>query len=152
VILRPGSAAALAAAGLLVLAGCGEKRETTTGAASPAGGAGVTVSESEFKLTPANAQAAKGGEISIQLKNDGGTQHALEIKTPGGEVKSKTLSPGDSQTLTANLKPGTYEMYCPIDGHKAQGMAGTISVGAAPGGGTTTNPEGETTTSSSPGY
>ena len=45
-----------------------------------------------------------------------------------------------------------YEMYCPVDGHKAQGMAGTISVGGAAGGGTTTNPEGETTTSGMPGY
>jgi hypothetical protein len=43
-------------------------------------------------------------------------------------------------------------MYCPVDGHKAEGMAGTISVGGAAGGGTTTNPEGETTTSSKPGY
>ena len=43
-------------------------------------------------------------------------------------------------------------MYCPIDGHKAMGMAGTISVGGAAGGGTTTNPEGETTTNRQPGY
>ena len=43
-------------------------------------------------------------------------------------------------------------MYCPVDGHKAQGMEGTISVGGAAGGGTTTKPEGETTTSGMPGY
>ena len=132
-----GSTTALAAAGLLtILAGCGEKRETTTGAAAPTGGSTVTVTESEYKLTPPNAQAAKGGEIQIQVKNDGGTQHALEIDAPGGEVKSKTLAPGDSQTLTANLKPGTYEMYCPIDGHKGKGMVGKLVVGAggaAPG-------------------
>jgi hypothetical protein len=43
-------------------------------------------------------------------------------------------------------------MYCPVDGHRAQGMAGTISVGGAGGGGTTTKPDGQTTTSGIPGY
>jgi uncharacterized cupredoxin-like copper-binding protein len=130
------STTALAVAGLFVVAGCGEKRETTTGAAAPAGGSTVTIMESEYKLTPPNAEAAKGGQVQIQVKNEGGTEHALEIEAPGGEVKSKTLSPGDSQTLTANLKPGTYEMYCPIDGHKGKGMVGKLVVGAggaAPG-------------------
>jgi uncharacterized cupredoxin-like copper-binding protein len=27
-----------------------------------------------------------------------------------------------------NLKPGTYEFYCPVDSHKAQGMKGTLTV------------------------
>ena len=131
---RSGSTLALVATGLIVLAGCGEKRETTTGAATPTGGAGVTVSETEFKLTPSDAKAAEAGDVSIEVKNDGGTQHALEIEAPGGEVKSRTLGPGESQTLKATLKAGTYEMYCPIDGHKGKGMVGKLVVGAGGGG------------------
>ena len=50
-------------------------------------------------------------------------------------------------------KNGTYEMYCPIDGHKAQGMKGTIAVGgmASSGSGTGTSTAQQTTTSA-PGY
>jgi hypothetical protein len=46
-------------------------------------------------------------------------------------------------------KNGSYELYCPIDGHKAQGMKGTV--GSAGGTGGTTTEE-TTTTSKIPGY
>ena len=109
--------------------GCGEKREATTGGASSSGSApAVTVSETEYKLTPANLQAAPSGPVTIRVENAGHTQHSLEIETPSGEVRARTLSPGASQTLTANLRPGTYQMYCPIDGHRAKGMAGKLVV------------------------
>jgi plastocyanin len=121
---------------MIVTAGCGEKRETTTGAGSSGGSAPATsISETEYKLTPASAQAAGSGPITVQVKNAGSTQHALEIEAPSGEVKSKTLSPGASQTLTVNLKPGTYDMYCPIDGHKGKGMVGKLVVGGGGSGG-----------------
>jgi hypothetical protein len=48
-------------------------------------------------------------------------------------------------------KNGSYEMYCPIDGHKAQGMKGTVTVGSAGGTGGMTTQE-TTTTSKIPGY
>jgi hypothetical protein len=48
-------------------------------------------------------------------------------------------------------KNGSYELYCPIDGHKAQGMKGTLTVGSAGGTGGTTTEE-TTTTSKIPGY
>ena len=47
-------------------------------------------------------------------------------------------------------KDGSYEIYCPIDGQRGQGMAGTLAVGSgSSSGGMTT---GETTTGGSPGY
>ncbi|MEA2440548.1 MAG: hypothetical protein QOH76_1972 [Thermoleophilaceae bacterium] len=127
--------AALAAAGLLVLAGCGEKRETTTGGASSSSGAATTVaiSETEFKLNPGSPAVAAGG--TIEVRNDGGTAHALEVEGPSGEIKTKTLAPGKSATIKAPGKDGTYEMYCPIDGHKDKGMKGEIKVGTGGSGG-----------------
>jgi uncharacterized cupredoxin-like copper-binding protein len=131
------------AVGLVALSGCGEKRETTTGGASTGGSApaAVTVSETEFKLDPSPAQAAKEGPVTVQVKNDGSTQHALEIEAPSGEVKTPTLAPGKSATLKVDLKAGSYEMYCPIDGHKGKGMKGEIVVGSG-GGGTSTDGNG----------
>jgi uncharacterized cupredoxin-like copper-binding protein len=38
------------------------------------------------------------------------------------------VAPGQSGTLTVNLKPGKYEFYCPISNHKMLGMEGEITV------------------------
>jgi uncharacterized cupredoxin-like copper-binding protein len=115
----------------------------------------IQISEQEYSLTPGTLTVVKPGTYAFQVANKGKITHAFTIEASGGgnEVESGDIQPGSSKTLKYTFKAGTsYEMYCPIDGHKAQGMAGTISVGAAAGGGTTTNPEGETTTSSNPGY
>src|SRR2546423_12588655 len=115
----------------------------------------IQISEQEYSLSPSTVTVAKAGTYAFQLTNKGKITHAFTIEASGGgnEVESGDIQPGSRKTVKYTFKAGaSYEMYCPIDGHKAQGMAGTISVGAAPGGGTTTNPEGETTTSSSPGY
>lgn len=126
------SAVAIAAAGLLALAGCGEKRENTgTGAGAAGGGAPTTVavSETEFKLSPSDAKVASPGPVTFKVTNDGKTTHALEVETPAGELKTPPIAPGKSATLKGDLKSGTYDWYCPIDGHKAKGMKGTVVVG-----------------------
>jgi uncharacterized cupredoxin-like copper-binding protein len=120
----------------LVAAGCGEKRETTTGGASgggssSGGAATVTISETDFKLSPSSPAVDHAGPVTFKVKNDGGTTHALEVEGPDGEVETDPIAPGKSATLNASLgKPGTYEIYCPIDGHKDKGMKGEIKVGS----------------------
>jgi uncharacterized cupredoxin-like copper-binding protein len=137
--MRAAVAPAAAVAALLAMAGCGEKHETTTGPASGGGGspsgAPISIAETEYKLSPSSANVDRGGTVSIKVKNEGTTTHALEVEGPSGEVKTPTIAPGRSATLQANLsKAGTYEMYCPIDGHKGKGMKGEISVGGGGGG------------------
>ena len=48
---------------------------------------------------------------------------------------------------------GSYEMYCPIDGHRSQGMDGKITLGSsgAGSGGTTTSQTNDTSTTKSGG-
>jgi plastocyanin len=124
------AATAVAAIAALATAGCGEKRETTTGGGSPAG-APIGISETEFKLTPSSVQVDEGGAVSIEVTNDGSVTHALAVVGPTGTMKTATIAPGKSATLRADLsKPGTYAMYCPIDGHRNQGMNGEIKVGS----------------------
>jgi uncharacterized cupredoxin-like copper-binding protein len=132
---------------------------STTSQGSAAGGAvlkTIQISEKEYSLTPGSIKVAKPGTYAFQVTNDGTITHALTIEASGGEsneVESGNIDPGSSKTIKFTFEAGKrYEMYCPVDGHRAQGMAGTISVGGAGGGGTTTKPDGQTTTSGIPGY
>lgn len=145
----------------LLLAACGGYGggSSKTSQGSAAGGAvlrTIQISEKEYSLNPGTITVAKPGTYAFQVTNDGTITHALTIEAGGGEsdeVESGNIDPGSSKTIKFTFEAGKhYEMYCPVDGHKAQGMAGTIGVGGAAGGGTTTNPEGETTTSGMPGY
>jgi uncharacterized cupredoxin-like copper-binding protein len=100
-----------------------------TGAAAGAGGT-VHLAATEYKFTPSDT-TVKAGKVTFNETNDGHTTHSLEIEdvTPGHDQEMEgTVAPGQSGTLTANLKPGKYEFYCPISNHKMLGMEGEITV------------------------
>jgi uncharacterized cupredoxin-like copper-binding protein len=132
--------AAIGAAIAVPIAGCGDDDEdngagaatsvATQASTTTAGGGGETVGMSltDFALNPADA-TVKPGTVTFDVTNDGQTTHALEVEGPGEEVETEDLSPGDSAKLTVDLsKPGTYEMYCPVDDHRGMGMEGEITV------------------------
>src|SRR5207249_1487724 len=106
-----------------------------------------TVDETEFTLSPSTFTVTKTGTYTFPAVNRGRAEHSLEIGGRGIEKKLESnLQPGQSGDLTVVLTPGTYDMYCPVDGHKAKGMEGTIKVAGAKGSTPTT------TTSSGGGY
>jgi uncharacterized cupredoxin-like copper-binding protein len=144
--MRSTHLAALLAASVLALTACGEDRdeESSTGttgtgtqeaAPEPTGPAVATVklTESEFKIEPASLQVTKSGVIQFDVKNTGKVTHALEVE--GGDVEEETdeIPAGGSASLEVNLEPGSYELYCPIDGHKDKGMEGDLNVGLPAG-------------------
>jgi uncharacterized cupredoxin-like copper-binding protein len=103
---------------------------STTGAAAATGAGGtVDLSATEYKFNPSDP-TVKSGDVTFNLKNDGQTTHSLEIEDVNGQDKELEggVSPGQSATLKVNLKPGTYEFYCPVNGHKDLGMKGEITV------------------------
>jgi uncharacterized cupredoxin-like copper-binding protein len=131
---------AIGAAIAVPMVGCGGSSDddSTSNAATPAStsgggasGAGGTVdlSATDFKFTPSDP-SVKSGEVTFKMTNDGQTTHSLEIEDVNGQdvELEGDVSPGQSGTLTANLKPGTYEFYCPVDSHKEMGMTGEITV------------------------
>jgi uncharacterized cupredoxin-like copper-binding protein len=135
----------------LVLAGCGGGGSNE----SEQGGAvvkTVQISEQEFSLTPSAVTLSKTGTYEFKATNAGQITHALEIEGNGVEEETEDIEPGQTMTLRVTLsKDGSYELYCPIDGHKDQGMKGTVTIGGAASGGggtTTTTPK----TTSGPGY
>jgi uncharacterized cupredoxin-like copper-binding protein len=111
---------------VFLVAGCGgddNGGEGTTGTASQ-----ISISATDFAFTPSTVTVDAPGTYTFDLTNDGGTDHALEIEGNGIEEETGTVSPGDTASVTVDLESGSYEMYCPIDGHRAQGMEGEISV------------------------
>ena len=99
--------------------------ETTTTAAS--GGGAVEISETEYALDPANPSVS-AGEVTFEVSNDGSTTHNLEVEGNGVEEEVEDIAPGDSGSLTTELEPGSYEIYCSIGNHKDLGMEGTLTV------------------------
>lgn len=93
----------------------------------------VVVHETEFKLDPANAAGGDAGLVAIKIVNDGHVAHSLAVDGPNGEVElDGDVAPGHTAALEADLdQPGTYTWYCPLDGHRAKGMSGTITVGGS---------------------
>ena len=120
--------AVVAALSLLLVAGCGgddgeDATPTTTASAET-----FTISETDFALSPSTVTIDGPGTYTFEATNDGGTDHALEIEGNGVEEETDTIGPGESASVTVDLESGTYEMYCPIGGHRDQGMEGEVSV------------------------
>jgi uncharacterized cupredoxin-like copper-binding protein len=135
----------------LLLGGCGgnaSSNESTSGAVLRT----IKISEKEFSLTPNNVKLSQAGTYEFQVTNDGTITHALEVETGGDEVKTNDIAPGETLALRVTFsKDGSFEMYCPIDGHKDQGMKGAIGVGSEAGSGGMTTTD-QTTTEKAPGY
>jgi plastocyanin len=142
----------LVAAVVLALGGCGgssTKTSTTarapqsttpsTAAATspktaPAGGAAQVVKLSAdpsgaLKFTTTTLQA-KAGRVTLDMSNPSPVPHSIAVKGNGVNALSPqaTVGQGQSARVTTTLKPGTYTFYCPVPGHEAAGMRGTVTV------------------------
>ena len=127
----------------LGVAGCGGSSNDNSGSSGSSGASTSSSSStsssgggSSIKLAadPGGALAfdkktltAKAGTVTIDFTNDSSTPHAVEVEGNGVEKETKVVTKGDA-TLTAKLKPGKYEFYCPVDGHRQAGMEGTLTV------------------------
>jgi uncharacterized cupredoxin-like copper-binding protein len=138
---------------VLALAACGSSSSESGTTGQAAAGQAITISETEFKLDPSSVQVDQAGTVNFRVTNDGTIDHALEVEGQGVEEETETIKPGESAELTVDLsKDGSYEIYCPIDGHRDSGMEGDVTVGAAMGGGSTGTTEDEGSTTSGGGY
>ena len=132
----------ICALGVLAIAGCGgssssEKSASnatstpTATSASSSGGGGQTVKlaadKSALKFDTSTLKA-KAGTVTLEMANPSGIPHAIAVEGNGVDQDGKTVGNGGTSTVTVKLKPGKYEFYCPVDGHKAAGMKGTLTV------------------------
>ena len=140
--MRALSLIALLCAFAIPIAGCGgDDDDGSSGggastSTSPGGGAsGGAAQTLKIAADPSGALkfdksslTAKAGKLTIVMDNPSDLPHAVEIEGNGVEAKGETVTKGGVSKAGAKLKPGKYEFYCPVDGHKAAGMKGTLTV------------------------
>jgi nitrite reductase (NO-forming) len=100
-------------------------------AAAPAGTVGITLGDMWIKST---TPTAKAGEVTFEIENQGAAMHGFAIvkapaKVSGGMIDESTflakggnLAAGATETVTAELEPGDYELVCFLAGHYMAGQ------------------------------
>ena len=126
---------ALMAALLWLVTGCaggegggGGEDEAPSGTEKEAVVKKIEVKEKEFELRPAEITLDEPGTYVFRAVNSGDTVHALEVEGEGIEEETEEIEPGQSAELKVKLEAGTYELYCPVDGHAEEGMEGKLTV------------------------
>ena len=122
-----------AAALLATLAACSTTSNGTASdpdqAPSDATTDAVTITVSDFMIEP-NDFEASGPTVTVETTNDGPTPHNFSVRNADGEVLMATadLSTGESETISAELEPGEYTIFCSLAGHESLGMSGTLTI------------------------
>jgi len=92
---------------------------------------GSTTATIEVKLSEYKIEMPKTvpvGSTTFKVSNTGKEMDNFEIEGNGIEKRVGNLNPGETKTLLVALKPGTYEVYCPVPGHKSHGMSLDLTV------------------------
>jgi uncharacterized cupredoxin-like copper-binding protein len=100
---------------------------TTTNATTTTSATSVAVSETEFKIALPKT-TVPAGSYAFEVKDDGHIPHDFVVQGNGVDEKTPTIQPGKSATVKVDLKPGTYDVYCSVPGHKQAGMDVKLTV------------------------
>jgi plastocyanin len=71
---------------------------------------------------------AKHGKVTLRMSNPSSLPHAIAVEGHGVDKDGKQVGRGGTSTITVSLKKGRYTFYCPVPGHRAAGMKGTLIV------------------------
>jgi len=96
---------------------------------APGDPAAVSAKLSEWKVE-LSEHTITAGTVTFTVANVGSIPHGFEVEGQGIEQETALIQPGSSANLTLTLKPGTYEVYCPVgeDSHKKLGMETDLKV------------------------
>ena len=126
----------------LALAAC-------SGSQAPTGGNTITVKAGALKYAPATIEVTAGQTVRLVFENDDSVDHDFSIMEfpmammataapmAGHDMSGMTDQPqlhmavamGQTGTMEFTpTKPGTYEFFCTVPGHREAGMIGTLIV------------------------
>lgn len=127
----------------ILLTGC-------AGAGASQAATEITVEAGDFAYQPASITVPAGQPVTLTLTNTGVVEHDFVVdKINVTDVEASNTGPamhhqmgdtpeydlhffakaGDTEVLKFTaLEPGTYEVFCSIEGHKEAGMIGNLIV------------------------
>jgi plastocyanin len=111
-------------------AATGSATTTTTGGGGGGGGTIDVEADPGGQLAYTETEiSAPAGDDTVNFNNPSSVGHDVVIEDSGGNEVARTDVIADDQTsTTANLKAGEYTYFCSVDGHRAAGMEGTLTV------------------------
>jgi plastocyanin len=71
---------------------------------------------------------APAGALTVQSKNDSSVDHDIAIEGNGVSEKGQTVKDGGVSEFKVTLEAGDYTFFCSVDGHRAAGMEGKLTV------------------------
>jgi len=86
----------------------------------------VRIVARDFSFSPNQVRLAAGATVNLVLANQGDALHDLTIPALGFRLEAPA-----GATATGALtvpRPGTYEFFCSVPGHRDAGMSGTLVV------------------------
>jgi uncharacterized cupredoxin-like copper-binding protein len=99
---------------------------TTPTVTGPIGTAQSTVNVGMFEYRfDLDKTSVPSGQVTFVITNKGQEVHNFSIN---GVKAGKLLSPGQSETYTVGMPPGTYGTVCDVPFHADRGMTGTFTV------------------------
>jgi mono/diheme cytochrome c family protein len=72
-----------------------------------------------------NKATATPGQITVKMANKSSVDHDIVID---GKGRGQVVSNGGVSQFSADFGAGTYTYYCSVDGHRAAGMQGQLTV------------------------
>lgn len=106
--------------------------QAATPAAAPAAPVTITMKLTEWTMGMDMSPMKAKGPVMFMVENVGKFPHALAVEGKIGgkdfELSTIVLKPGEKTSLMVQLPPGTYNVYCPVGKHEAQGMKADLII------------------------
>lgn len=126
----------LAVPAILALAACGEPGHVDVE------GATLELVLDDYRITPQNVRV-QGGDLPLRIvaRNEGRLAHNVKVQSleetdsEGSPIAlggTETGLPGETETATVKLAPGTYKLVCTLGNHDNLGQYGELVVEEPP--------------------
>ena len=76
----------------------------------------------------AGAVAAQPGRLRIEMANPADIPHAIGIRGNGVDETGETVGKGATSSVSIDVRPGKYTLFCPVGGHEQAGMVAELAV------------------------
>jgi plastocyanin len=76
----------------------------------------------------ANAATSPAGPLTIKMPNPASVPHNIALEGNGVNEVGPVVNQNGTSEIKADVKPGKYAYFCTVEGHRAGGMEGQLTV------------------------